>query len=110
MRGDKPVGSKTDTGTETGEAVADTNANDASAGTEANDANTTAPPPNGPLATLTTREYEVTELVACGMDNREIAQTLYISEGTVRNLVSTILQKLDLKNRTQLAVMYYRQN
>ena len=61
------------------------------------------------LSTLTEREFEVTELVARGLDNKEIAATLFISEGTVRNLVSTILQKLDLKNRTQLAVLYYRE-
>jgi len=61
-----------------------------------------------PFNTLTAREMEVTELVAQGLDNQEIAATLYISEGTVRNLISTILQKLALKNRTQLAVMYYR--
>ncbi|MDR2957841.1 MAG: response regulator transcription factor [Coriobacteriales bacterium] len=62
-----------------------------------------------PLAMLTSREFEVTELVARGLDNKEIAATLYISEGTARNLISAILQKLDLKNRTQLAVLYYRE-
>jgi len=62
------------------------------------------------LAMLTNREFELTELVAKGLDNREIAAYLYISEGTVRNMISTILQKLDLKNRTQLAILYYRSN
>ncbi|MCL1879187.1 MAG: response regulator transcription factor [Actinomycetia bacterium] len=60
-------------------------------------------------AKLTAREYQVAELVAVGLDNRQIAASLCISEGTVRNLVSMILQKLDLKNRTQLAASYYRQ-
>ena len=66
--------------------------------------------PRSLLANLTEREFEVTELVARGLDNREIASTLYISEGTVRNIISTILQKLDLRNRTQLAVLYYREH
>ena len=57
---------------------------------------------------LTEREVEVVELVAQGLDNAEIAAALYMGEGTVRNHVSGILQKLQLKNRTQIAVMYYR--
>ena len=57
---------------------------------------------------LTDREYEVVEAVAEGLDNAEVAQTLYMSEGTVRNHISTILAKLGLKNRTQIAVRYYR--
>ena len=56
---------------------------------------------------LTEREIEVVELVAQGLDNREIAARLYMGEGTVRNHISAILQKLDLRNRTQIAVMYY---
>jgi DNA-binding NarL/FixJ family response regulator len=63
---------------------------------------------NNPLSALTNREYQVVELVALGLDNRQIAAKLYISEGTVRNTISVILQKLALKNRTQLAVLYYR--
>jgi DNA-binding NarL/FixJ family response regulator len=57
---------------------------------------------------LTEREAEVVAAVASGLDNKEIAQRLFISEGTVRNHVSVILQKLGLKNRTQLAVRYYQ--
>lgn len=57
---------------------------------------------------LTERECEVVELVAQGLDNREIAGKLFMGEGTVRNHISTILQKLDLRNRTQIAVLYYR--
>lgn len=75
----------------------------ASARTEAARTDTTSP-----LTALTSREYEVTELVASGLDNREIANALFVSEGTVRNTISSVLQKLDLKNRTQLAVLYYR--
>ena len=57
---------------------------------------------------LTERELEIIELIAQGFDNKEIAARVYISEGTVRNHVSAILQKLQFKNRTQLAVYYYR--
>ena len=57
---------------------------------------------------LTEREIEVVELVAQGLDNHEIAAELFMGEGTVRNHISSILQKLHLKNRTQIAVMYYR--
>lgn len=57
---------------------------------------------------LTEREIEVVELVAQGLDNHEIAAQLFMGEGTVRNHISNILQKLQLKNRTQIAVMYYR--
>ena len=60
------------------------------------------------LGVLTERERAIVELVAEGLDNREIAARLYLSEGTVRNHMSAILQKLGLKNRTQLAVCYYR--
>jgi DNA-binding NarL/FixJ family response regulator len=57
---------------------------------------------------LTDREGEIIELIAEGLDNAEIASRIYISEGTIRNHISAILQKLGLKNRTQLAVYYYR--
>ena len=63
-------------------------------------------PPN--TEGLSERELEIIELIAQGLDNREIAARIYIGEGTVRNHVSTILQKLQLKNRTQLAIYYYR--
>ncbi len=68
----------------------------------------TAPPPDSPLVGLTPRELQVTELVAQGLDNRQIAASLHLGEGTVRNLISLILQKLGLRNRTQLAILYYR--
>lgn len=57
---------------------------------------------------LSEREREVMELVAEGLDNKQIAASLYLGEGTVRNHISAMLQKLALKNRTQLAVAYYR--
>lgn len=54
------------------------------------------------------REYEIITLIAEGLSNREIAGRLHLSEGTVRNYLSSILDKLDLRDRTQLAVFYYR--
>lgn len=60
------------------------------------------------IVALTKREHAIMELVAEGLDNKEIAGHLYLSEGTVRNQISAILQKLSLKNRTQLAIYYYR--
>lgn len=59
---------------------------------------------SSPDAELTARELEVVRLVARGLDNREIAGTLFLAEGTVRNLISRLLEKLNLKDRTQLAV------
>ncbi len=57
---------------------------------------------------LNEREKAVVELVAKGCSNREIAESLYLSEGTVRNYLSAILEKLGLRDRTQLAVFYYK--
>ena len=61
-----------------------------------------------PAADLSPREQDVLRLCAEGFSNREIAARLYLSEGTVRNYVSQLLQKLDLRDRTQLVVYYYR--
>jgi DNA-binding NarL/FixJ family response regulator len=55
---------------------------------------------------ITDKEKGIIELVAKGLSNREIAETLYLSEGTVRNYLSIILEKLELRDRTQLAVFY----
>ncbi|MEH2253689.1 response regulator transcription factor [Nostoc sp.] len=56
------------------------------------------------LAELTPREKEVLRLIATGASNREIAQKLYISEGTVKNHVTNILNRLNLRDRTQAAI------
>jgi len=53
-------------------------------------------------------EEEIITLVAQGLNNKEIAETLFLSEGTVRNYLSNILNKLGLRDRTQLAVFYYK--
>jgi len=57
---------------------------------------------------ITQKEWELIELVSDGMSNKEIAARLYLSEGTVRNYLSVILEKLGLRDRTQLAVFYYQ--
>ncbi len=57
---------------------------------------------------LTDKEFEIIRLVADGLNNKEIAADVYLSEGTVRNYISTILEKLDLRDRTQLACFYYK--
>lgn len=61
---------------------------------------------SGPPAeeTLTQREEEVAKLVAEGISNRDIAQRLFISEGTVKNHITNIMTKLGIKHRTQIAV------
>lgn len=55
------------------------------------------------------REMDVLLLLAEGLNNREIANKLYLSEGTVRNYISHMLDKLDLRDRTQLAIYYYKE-
>jgi len=62
------------------------------------------PPGVGPLPALTTREVEVLRLLGSGASNREIAKALFLSEGTVKNHVSRILGRLDLRDRTQAAI------
>ncbi|NLU52600.1 MAG: response regulator transcription factor [Clostridiaceae bacterium] len=57
---------------------------------------------------ITEKELEIIKAVAEGLSNKEIAQKLYISEGTVRNTITTILEKLGLRDRTQLAIFYYK--
>lgn len=57
---------------------------------------------------INTRELEIIALVADGLSNREIASQLFLSVGTVRNYLSAILDKLNLRDRTQLAVFYYQ--
>ncbi len=62
----------------------------------------------GAFAALTDREFEVVRLIAEGLDNKEIAATAYMGEGTVRNHISSILAKLGLRNRTQIAIAYLK--
>lgn len=57
---------------------------------------------------ITEKELAIIELIAEGLSNKEIAEKLFLGEGTVRNYLSTILEKLNLRDRTQLAVFYYQ--
>lgn len=60
-------------------------------------------------AELTQRELEIVKLVGLGKTNREISKELFLSEGTVKNHISSILSKLYLRDRTQIA-LYAAQN
>ena len=62
------------------------------------------------LYDINEREINIIELISDGLSNKEIAVKLFLSEGTVRNYLSQILEKLGLHNRTQLAVFYYKHN
>ncbi len=57
---------------------------------------------------LTQRETEIVRLIAEGLSNQQIAERLFLSNGTVRNHISTILEKTGLEHRTQIAVMWLR--
>lgn len=57
---------------------------------------------------LSDKEIEIVIRIAEGLSNKEISETLFLSEGTVRNYISTILEKLNLRDRTQLAIFYYK--
>ncbi len=68
------------------------------------------PAPSGiaEIAELSEREREVLGLLARGMTNADIAQRLYLAEGTVRNYVSAVLAKLGVADRTQAAIIALR--
>ncbi|HLR92299.1 MAG TPA: response regulator transcription factor [Atopostipes sp.] len=57
---------------------------------------------------LTERELDVIACIGEGMNNQEIADTLYLSVGTIKNHISTILDKLELRDRTQIAIYAVR--
>lgn len=63
-----------------------------------------SPGATAPRESLTAREEEILGLVARGLSNREIAQTLHLSEGTVKNALSRIYAKLGARDRTQAAL------
>lgn len=68
-----------------------------------------APPPSGaprdPLADLSKREEEILRLVSQGMSNKEVARQLDLQEKTVKHYMTNILQKLQVRNRVEAAVM-----
>lgn len=57
---------------------------------------------------LSDKELEILKYIAEGLNNKEIASEIFLSEGTVRNYISIILEKLNLRDRTQLAVYYIK--
>lgn len=57
---------------------------------------------------ITDKEQSIIQLIAEGKSNKEMAQDLFLSEGTIRNYISTILEKLELRDRTQIAIFYYK--
>lgn len=59
-------------------------------------------------AGITSREFEIMKCICEGLSNREIADRLFMGEGTVRNYISNILEKLQLRDRTQLAVFFMK--
>ena len=66
------------------------------------------PQPESPLASLTHREVQVVKLVAEGLSNKEISSRLNLSDKTIKNHISHVLAKLQLKARTQLAILALR--
>lgn len=60
-----------------------------------------------PPEAMTDKEFELIEWVARGLNNHEISERMFLSEGTVRNYLSSLLDKLGLRDRTQLAIYYY---
>ena len=67
-----------------------------------------AAPENPALEQLTQRERDIARLVAQGLTNKEIAAQLFLSEGTVRNNIVVIMEKLGVTNRTQLGLAHYQ--
>ncbi|NBK96533.1 MAG: response regulator transcription factor [Erysipelotrichia bacterium] len=59
---------------------------------------------------LNEKELELLRCVADGLNNKEIANKLYLSEGTIRNYLSDLMNKLQVRDRTQLAILFYKQN
>lgn len=60
------------------------------------------------VSSLTEKEVEILKHLGNGLSNKEISEVLFVSEGTVRNAISLLLDKLSLKSRTQLAIFYLK--
>ena len=68
--------------------------------------------PSGPVfvaEALTDKEQKILELIAEGMSNRQIAQTVFLAEGTIKNYVSRIMEKLHANTRIELAILSRKQ-
>ncbi|MCH4887179.1 response regulator transcription factor [Acidaminobacter sp. JC074] len=57
---------------------------------------------------LTPKEFSILKCIGSGLNNKEISGELFLSEGTIRNYISQLLDKLDLRDRTQLAIYYVK--
>jgi len=68
------------------------------------------PQENPALGSLTPRERNIARLVAQGLTNKEISAVLFLSEGTVRNHLVVIMEKLGVTNRTRLGMVYFEQH
>jgi two-component system, NarL family, nitrate/nitrite response regulator NarL len=66
--------------------------------------------PANPLGELTEREHEILERVAAGLSNKEIGQQLHLSEKTVKHYMTNILQKLQVRNRVEAALLAQKEN
>jgi len=64
--------------------------------------------PADPFENLTGREYEILELVASGLTNREIGDRLYLAEKTVKHYMTNVLQKLQVRSRVEAALLAQR--
>ncbi|QQK74835.1 response regulator transcription factor [Salicibibacter cibarius] len=60
------------------------------------------------ISELTERENDIAAAIAQGLSNKEISEQLFLSVGTVRNTLSVVLDKLELRDRTQLAIYYWK--
>lgn len=59
---------------------------------------------------LTDRELNIIEEIANGLSNKEIGDKLFLTEGTIKNIITTILSKLELRDRTQIAIYAFKNN
>jgi DNA-binding NarL/FixJ family response regulator len=57
---------------------------------------------------ITDREFEILKLIGDGLSNKEISKLLFLSDGTIRNYVTALLEKLEMRDRTQLAIFYLK--
>jgi DNA-binding NarL/FixJ family response regulator len=57
---------------------------------------------------LTKREMDILSLIGEGLSNKEISTKIYLGEGTIRNYITSLLEKLELRDRTQLAIFYLK--
>lgn len=91
-----------------GDEIVDKFTLDTSSGTKRNQNIARPIAPHSKFHKLNEKEWKIVQLIAEGMNNKEIAQHLHFSEGTIRNYLSIILEKMEIRDRTQLAVYYYK--